>query len=287
MSRENPSAASGPAPTQAGNQGGPRLIAVLNRPETADSVLVAARLLMARLPGATVQAFHPRPDIDPDFMPTEEIMTTERRRAFEADRDRIYRALYQAAAAAGFDRPRQLLGRVREVVAHQAQGAAVVIAGSAGDGHAAEAKDAIEAVLFDADAPLLLVSARPPVVLGRRVALAWERSEAAEEAVEAALPLLLGAEGVTVLVAREGHARADLPTGLMTALRAQGAGPAVREFRLAGRDIGDAILAEAQAVEADLLVMGAFTHLRALEALFGGATREIMADARIPVLLHH
>lgn len=272
-------ASSGPRPAT--------IIAVLNRPETAGSVLAATRLLAAHMPAATVQAIHPRPDIDPDFMPTEEIMTAKRRRAFGQERDRIYRALYEVAARNGFERPRQLLGRVREVVAHAARGAAIVVAGAA-DGHGhAEAKDAIEAVLFDAEAPLLLVPAEPPSVLGGRVAVAWERSEAATEAVEAALPVLLGAREVTLLVAREGHARADLPSGLLTALRARGMTPAVREFALGGRDIGDAILTEARAAGADLLVMGAFTHLRTLEALFGGATREVMAGAHIPVLLHH
>ena len=268
-----------------------RMVAVLNRPDTARSVLAATRLLAEQLPGAAVQVVHPRPGIDPDFLPTEEVMTPDRSRAFAAERDGIYRALYAAAAQAGFDRPRQLIGPVREVVAHAARGAAAVIAGAAGTtagepGHA-DARDAIEAVLFDAEAPLLLVPRAVPATLGRRVALAWERSEAADEALQAALPLLMGADAVTILAARERHARTDLPDGLLAALRQHGTAVSVHGFGLDGRDIGDAILAEADAAGADLLVMGAFTHPRTLEALFGGATREVMGGARIPVLLHH
>ena len=273
--------------TEAENRAPASMLVVLNRPETVAAVLTVSRLLAKRMPWLGVHMVHPRPDIDPDFMPTEELMSTERRRAFEAERDGIYRALCEAAAVNGFDRPRQLLGRVREVVAHQAGSAQLVIAGAVGSAGHAEAKQAIEAVLFDADAPLLLVPARAPSVLGSTVAVAWERSEAAADAIEAALPLLLGAGTVAILVAQERHVRADLPEELLSALRRHGMKPSVREFDLGHRDIGDAILAEAQAVGADLLVMGAFTHPRTLEALFGGATREIMDGTRIPVLLHH
>ncbi len=263
------------------------ILAVLNRPETAGSVVAATRLLGARMPGMATQLLHPRPDIDPDFMPTEELMTPARRHAFEAERDGMFRALCQAAAAAGLGQPMQLVGRVREVVAQAARGAAVAVAGPAGNAAHAEAKDAIEAILFDADAPLLLAPHTAPNTLGRSIAVAWERSEAADDALEAALPLLLDAQTVTVLVARERHGRTDLPAGLLASLRRSGHDLAVHEFDITGREIGEAILAEADAARADLLVMGAFTHNRTLEALFGGATREVMAGARIPVLLHH
>ena len=263
------------------------ILAILNRPETARSVLAAARLLAARLPGAEVAVLHPRPDIDPDFMPTEEIMTAERRQAFEAERDATYRSLCEAADEAGCSRPRQMVGRIRTVVAGQVRHVALAVAGAVGRSGHREAQDAVEAVLFDAGAALLLVPETVPAVLGRSIAIAWERSQAADEAMQAALPLLLRAGAVTILTARERHSRADLPDGVLAALRQQGLLPAVHAFELSGRDIGDAILAEAQAAGADLLVMGAFTHLRTLEALFGGATREVMDGARIPILLHH
>jgi nucleotide-binding universal stress UspA family protein len=38
---------------------------------------------------------------------------------------------------------------------------------------------------------------------------------------------------------------------------------------------------------ADLLVMGAYTHNRFMEALLGGATREALAHASIALLMHH
>ena len=121
----------------------------------------------------------------------------------------------------------------------------------------------------------------------RVVAVAWERSPAAEAAVDAALPMLLAAERVVVLEAAEGHAGASLPAALLDGLRRRGKPATVERFSLRDRDIGTAILDAATAAGAGLLVMGAFTHRRLLERLFGGATQEILVGARIPLLLHH
>lgn len=236
-----------------------------------------------------VELLRPRPDMEPDFMPTEEIMSPERRAAFEAAQEALTVRLQQMAAqyAGHLPPPREVRGTVRKIVAQEASDAMLVVAGAAGSSGGSLARDAVEAVLFDARAPLLLLPERAPGLPGRTAAVAWERSQAADEAIEAALPLLLAAERVVILVANEDHRRADLPGGLVEALRQVGPEPVIRRFPLVGRDIGDAILAEAREEGADLLVMGAFTHPRVLEALFGGATREVLEGARIPLLLHH
>jgi len=43
----------------------------------------------------------------------------------------------------------------------------------------------------------------------------------------------------------------------------------------------------AEGVDADLLVMGAYGHSRLREFVLGGATREMLRDPRLPVLLSH
>jgi nucleotide-binding universal stress UspA family protein len=58
-------------------------------------------------------------------------------------------------------------------------------------------------------------------------------------------------------------------------------------FRAGGRKIGVALLEEAHAAGADLLVMGAFTRGRVAEFVLGGATREVLAAADLPVLMQH
>ena len=266
----------------------PLILAILNRVETAPAVLRAANTMARVYPGAAVDLLHPRPDTDPDFMPTEEIMSLERQAEFEAAQEALTARLVTLATEAdGMPVPREVRGTVRETVAKQAAQAALVVAGAPGDGGRSPARDAVEAALLDARAPLLLLPERVVGVLTGTVAVAWERSRAADEAVEAALPILLAAQRVVVLVADEGHARADLPRGLMEAVRRSGPEPAVCRFGLGDRDIGDAILAEAASEHADLLVMGAFSRPRVLETVFGGATQQILKGAHIPLLLHH
>ena len=47
------------------------------------------------------------------------------------------------------------------------------------------------------------------------------------------------------------------------------------------------ILDECAALGADLLVKGAYTQSRLRQLIFGGATRHIMTNARIPTILAH
>ena len=44
---------------------------------------------------------------------------------------------------------------------------------------------------------------------------------------------------------------------------------------------------EVRALGADLLVKGAFTRSRLQQMIFGGTTRQILAEADIPVLIAH
>jgi nucleotide-binding universal stress UspA family protein len=54
-----------------------------------------------------------------------------------------------------------------------------------------------------------------------------------------------------------------------------------------GRTPGEVFLTEAKAAGADLLIKGAYTQSRLRQMIFGGATRHIIMEADIPVLLAH
>ncbi|MGZ3297934.1 MAG: universal stress protein [Asticcacaulis sp.] len=49
--------------------------------------------------------------------------------------------------------------------------------------------------------------------------------------------------------------------------------------------IGVTLLAQAQALKAQLLVMGAYGHSHLGEMLFGGATDHVLKHGRLPLLL--
>ena len=54
-----------------------------------------------------------------------------------------------------------------------------------------------------------------------------------------------------------------------------------------GRPPGEAMLAEAAAHGADMMVKGAYTHSRLRQMIFGGATSQILSSAEIPVFMAH
>jgi len=54
------------------------------------------------------------------------------------------------------------------------------------------------------------------------------------------------------------------------------------------RSIGDSLLSTAGAIDAGLVVMGAYSHSRLREMLLGGVTRHMLQNAASrPVLLAH
>jgi len=63
--------------------------------------------------------------------------------------------------------------------------------------------------------------------------------------------------------------------------------PTIHRFVIGRGAVGQSLLREAHGIGADLLVMGAYAHSRAIEALLGGATRDVLSHVDMPVLLHH
>ena len=53
------------------------------------------------------------------------------------------------------------------------------------------------------------------------------------------------------------------------------------------RVAGDALMDYAMSEGADLMVMGAYGHTRLREFIFGGATRQILQDMKMPVYMAH
>ena len=126
---------------------------------------------------------------------------------------------------------------------------------------------------------------------GRRVLVAWNASRAATRAINDAMPLLAGAETVTVLSVDPGEdppgARRGAGDGHRRASRASRRQGCVETTVSGGIGVGNALLSRASDIGADLLVMGAYGHTRVRELLLGGATRTILESMTVPVLMAH
>jgi nucleotide-binding universal stress UspA family protein len=265
-----------------------KLIVILTSLETASAVIVTAGKFTSFLASPEVRFIHPRPEIDPDLMPTEEVYTEERRTKFELQREQLFRSLEHlvAGSALGKSQPlHQRCGKVSEIIDQESALADLVIVGSP---HAdPEAQQALDIALVRNMKPVLLVSRNLRPSLCDHIAVAWEDEPPAHRALDAILEVTRGAKTVTFLIGGEGTHFSDPPAAAIKELERIGASCTLTHFTLNGRHVGEALLAEAHDVGADMLVMGAFFHSHLREVLLGGATLEILKDLDLPILLHH
>ena len=145
-----------------------------------------------------------------------------------------------------------------------------------------------EDVIFASGRPTLLMPAAWPAErIGRRIVVAWNGSREATSAIADAMPFLVDAASVHLVVVPEAKVRgllgADPGADISRHLARHGV-PVVLE-QCQGSDAGSVLLERAHALDADLLVMGAYGRSKISEFVFGGATRAILDAADFPVLL--
>lgn len=115
-----------------------------------------------------------------------------------------------------------------------------------------------------------------------RVAVAWDGSTEAANALCAAVPLLAGAQ-VTVVTVQD--AAKDFPaTDALSYLSRHGINAELQVVERSG-PIEETIARHLASLRPQLLVMGAFRHSRLREFLFGGVTRFFLESPRGPALL--
>jgi nucleotide-binding universal stress UspA family protein len=122
------------------------------------------------------------------------------------------------------------------------------------------------------------------------VVVAWNASREARRAISDALPFLVGAQTVTLLVVDpQKNPRHGEEPGADVAhyLTRHGARVVVEQVQSRGEAIANVILAHAQRCTADLIVVGAYSHARTTEMIFGGVTRSLLRDAAVPLLIAH
>ncbi len=144
---------------------------------------------------------------------------------------------------------------------------------------------------------LVLTSGRPTIVLPprytatriHRILVGWNAGREATRAVADALPLLVRADTVEVLVVdRNGHfvGHGEEPgADLARHLARHGVQVEVRRLSSGGEDVGRLLLSRAAAFGADLIVMGAYGHSHLSKWIFGGVTRTVLREAKLPVLI--
>jgi nucleotide-binding universal stress UspA family protein len=145
----------------------------------------------------------------------------------------------------------------------------------------------LEAALFESGRPILIAPPRPPEALGKNIVIAWNGSTETARTIAFAMPFLAQAERVNVLTVEGGGVLGPTGTEVVRHLGRSGISATAAEVAPGERSVGEAILEEAAAEGADLLVKGAYTHSRLRQMIFGGATSHILDAADLPVFMAH
>lgn len=184
------------------------------------------------------------------------------------------------------------LGAIATVVGLRARFADLVVMGRPyGKGRGQELEAAVEAALFEGQVPVLIVpDAGGSGVTPRRVVVAWNQSNEAMSAIRKALPLLKSAELVDITVIdppAHGPERSDPGGQLSQWLARHGVHVEVSVLAKTMPRVSDVLNRHVRETNADLIVMGAYGHSRFREAILGGATRNMLELAEVPVLMSH
>jgi nucleotide-binding universal stress UspA family protein len=145
--------------------------------------------------------------------------------------------------------------------------------------------DTVQAALLETGRPMLLAPPAAPEALGNTVLLAWNASPQAARAVASALPFLQKATRVVVMSVGNGPEPSPRAAELAQALAWHEVAAQARHLEQGSRRARDILLVEAKAMAADLLVIGAYSHSRMRQVVFGGVTEHMLDHAELPVLM--
>lgn len=147
-----------------------------------------------------------------------------------------------------------------------------------------------ESIIFGSGRPTLVI----PQTQERQfsldtVLIAWDFSRPAARAVADALPLLMEAKKIIALTVTN---EKDLNSGVSGAelvkhLQCHGVNTVLEAIDADNRSIGEVLRNSVESKNADLLVMGAFGHSRIRDFVLGGATKSMIAQPPVPILLSH
>jgi len=155
------------------------------------------------------------------------------------------------------------------------------------DKAASFAEATLEDALFESGRPVLMAPKTPTPTVGERVLVAWNGSTETARTIAAAMPFLKRAARVEVVSVASAFVPGPSGEELVRNFKAHGIDAVSRHIAVGNKPAGEVFLDEAQAMQADLLIKGAYTQSRLRQMIFGGATRHVILNANIPVLLAH
>jgi nucleotide-binding universal stress UspA family protein len=149
--------------------------------------------------------------------------------------------------------------------------------------------DFIASVMIASGKPALIIPyANACKTLGQEVLIAWVPTRECARALMAAIPFLQQAQRIHLVVQADSNQEGSGASAVEAYLKLHDVNaPVKRHTALPTSSVGEALLSLASDTGADLLVMGCYSHSRARELVFGGASRTLLKSMTLPVLMAH
>jgi nucleotide-binding universal stress UspA family protein len=145
----------------------------------------------------------------------------------------------------------------------------------------------LESALFESGRPVLIAPPTSPRSLATNVLIAWNCSTEQARTTADAMPLLRLAQRVTICTVEGATVAGPSGEQMARALKMNGITAETITLKSRKGGAGEVLLAKADELGCDLIVKGAYTQSRLRQMIFGGTTRHILANAKLPVLMAH
>ena len=186
---------------------------------------------------------------------------------------------------------RVVSGYPSDVVRRHARYADLIVVGQENPEADGQASDLPNGTLRSTGRPVLVVPNESNVkTFARNVLVAWDAGIQATRALHDAMPLLVGAENVTVMAVNPkdtGDHGADPCSDICLHLARHGVKAHAWPVTSTESNAESLLLKRAFEHGSDLLVMGAYGHSRMREFVFGGVTAHVLQNMHLPVLMSH
>jgi nucleotide-binding universal stress UspA family protein len=139
-------------------------------------------------------------------------------------------------------------------------------------------------LVMAAGRPVLFVPPQTEFLAAKHVMIAWKNTREARRAVADAIPFLKDAKDVTVTTF---GADPNGASDVSDYLTCHGIEASVRRMDIAEDAVAEGLMRTADNEAADLLVCGAYGHSRTREWVFGGVTRNLLAQGQLCCLMSH
>ncbi|MDX1529616.1 MAG: universal stress protein [Gammaproteobacteria bacterium] len=145
----------------------------------------------------------------------------------------------------------------------------------------------LAAAMKETGHPVLVLPKGTKSIAADKVGVAWNGRVEVARAVTGSLPILRSASEVHVMTSRKRSQSSPTPSQLADYLALHGVKAKTHTLDADGTAVVDALFGEAKRLGLDLLVAGAYSRSRVHDVIFGSATRKILLQSKLPLVVAH